>query len=195
MLQRWLRLERYSQWKQCKFPLLRLPDDLVEYIIVSFMSREDMCRVIAAIIGKTPLLRSESDVDNIPPFLRPHWILHTVVEHFRAFLHSFSEFSCFHAFGLSTVCLFADWSPFSPSMKDPLAEYSWEMHPNVHFKIVLHEESILRCVQTAVRRKSCMTSIVLHGVTPLSDRCIMISPHALYRSSYTMCPYFIIRQC
>ena len=83
----------------------------------------------------------------------------------------------------TTVCVFANWSPFSPSPPSPLAEYWWEPEPRS--RVVLHRARMLACVARAVRSGSGCVHLAVHsllvwnGARILHPRPLLLTSHVL----------------
>ena len=117
---RWVRLERYARWKQRRFRLLHLPDELLG-LVASHLDEDDVLRLATACVGHSP--RVEVDADAVPVGMRSAWITHTVVGVFRGFLQTRLSGASVYLrgqTGMNTVVLI-DWSPFSDEPPRPVA--------------------------------------------------------------------------
>ena len=163
-MQRWKRLERYTVWRQHRFPLLELPEDILYKVVSSGLTATDVTHLVTTICGFAPKLNSRQQVQHIPLCIRATWVAHTILSHFKTFLVSMADRALFHAMFVPFVCVFADWSPFSGDRPTPIAEYRWvlsESHPQV--KVTTDERCILDTVRRALENKSCIIPFGLSG--------------------------------
>ena len=65
--QRWERLERYARWKRHSFRIEKLPNDILAYIAVEYLSNTDICNLLTAMIPASRFLRSRVIDLNLRP--------------------------------------------------------------------------------------------------------------------------------
>lgn len=126
---RWSRLERYARWKARRFPLARLPCDVLAHVL-SYLTYADVNSVLAALHGRTPLVETRAQLERyIPVEIRSTWMHHAAVEELERQLVCLGDVALFYARDCPSVHAYADWSPFSPPPHPrPVAEYAWQHH-------------------------------------------------------------------
>jgi hypothetical protein len=134
--QRWKRLEEYARSKW-RFRLHALPDEILHYILTSFLTRKDMCNVLTAYQGFEADINQRSDVLSVPHHIRPEWLHYKIYSSVHDRLKGLCEMALFHTQPTHgcVCCGFLDWSPFSGRDPSPVVMYYWSKelaHCDVH---------------------------------------------------------------
>lgn len=150
---RWERLERYAVWRQRRFPLLRLPDDVIELILRRFLTHWDVCAVLKAIIGT----RIDVGVQVLPRGLQTYGTLAISVCHLDSLLRSLADECLLVASTCACVRVFVDWSPFaSLTPPTPVAEYQWRLQQRPHASVSVYPEALVRALAlSCAHRRPC----------------------------------------
>lgn len=154
---RWARLERYARWRARRFPLDRLPGDVLALILRDFLDGEDACRALDALYGlpeRGLAALAPRVVARVPVEVRAEFARHHMREGVRAMLRALAD-GCLHvARSAVHVQAFLDWSPFASvgtgRIPCPVAEYRWQ--DAAPFAVVaLDDGAIERAVHRHVR--------------------------------------------
>lgn len=189
-IDRWLRLERYAVFRQHRFPLLRLPEDVLEQHVVRILDDEDAMSLIEAIVGHLPCAHKYADVHRCPAPLRRAWFRAACQHSPRAFFTGpIPNSAFFHAHDCLEVVAVLDWSVFCPpgAKPTPVATFRWE---NMNSSIVIHGKELHRAVRHAVRHHTPELRVTLHRASyrfsPRFER--IVDPHPLSASTYAAFP-------
>ena len=188
-MDRWDRLERYARWKSDRMKLEKMPNDIISYMIRSFLPYTDMRNLLTAMSGRYLDISCKADNDYIPDELRLYWIEETVTESFIAYLHSMTEFACFHAAHTTTVVqAFIDWSPFSPIVPMPVADYAWN---NAHTTVNIHRDCVRYYITTCVKQRKPCVRISFHKTLRWNHQNIL-HPDPIMATEFNFIPHFLV---
>jgi hypothetical protein len=194
---RWARLERYARWRARRFPLDRLPPDVLALVLLDFLGGEDACRALDALYGipeRGLAALAPAVVARVPVELRAPFALHHMRAGVRAALFGLAD-ACLHAARSAVrVHAFVDWSPYASlgtgAIPRPVAEYRWQEAPP--FAVVALDD---RAIEHAVRRHvadglPCATVALYRMVHAPSATVIVPTP--LHVFVHALCPHALL---
>lgn len=194
----WSRLERYARWKQKRFPLDRLPEDLLAQVF-TWLGNRDVRAVVDALRGACYVERA-SDVLDVPISIRRDWLHRMACDHLETHLQGLGTHACFLGNDPSVhVHAYANWSLFSGSSKRtirplPIAQYSYvNAHRYPEWTTKINHRVVERCVDRLFKKRICALRLTLHHVY-VSRAVTYLVPE---EKSATMCfvyPHFLIDQ-
>ena len=173
--------------------LCRLPDDLLAHITL-FLTGEDLCRLVEAVVGYAPSIRVRTELMSVPLNMRSEWLTYRVLCDFRAFLNSLSSWGLFHARDAVVLHAIVDWSPFSDAPANSVAEYGWYHSPPLKGplpRVTLHEPTIHKCLLRCVRRSLPQVRVALHMVLLWSGQTV-VCPTPIHCTHYDLFPHFCL---
>jgi hypothetical protein len=180
---RWGRLERYARWRQRRFRLLDLPDDVLAEICTRWLAPSDAAAVVEAVVGARPTLGC---VAALPWPLRAAWGHRRAASALRGALRAMAPLALSHACNGEVVHGMIDWSPYRSVCTHmvPMAalEYSWASDgraaaPSRRPAIALNSHVIDQTVRRCLRRRLPCVHVSLYKVFPTTPyRTILPSP-------------------
>lgn len=188
-LSRWVRLERYSRWRQRRLRLDHLPNDVVLNVI-GYLCHDDLCSLLNALYA-VPRFNVESRVQaNLVPIeLRAEWLYGAACDGLRRTLYSIGEIALFHARSCSRVCAHVDWSVFSgPVMPVPICVYDWSQQCSAN--VAVNEIELWRVVRNKSTTGCMAVTIALYTYLWWGGSWI-IHPVPCHRLTYPVFPYFL----
>lgn len=161
-------------------------------MILDGLHGQDAISFVRALTGQDVTPFCLEDVESVPQLLRPKWF-------FEEFILSFDHFlredvavpALYHArVTYGSILAFADWTPFSPSIKDPVAEYTWmeESLPHVWVNHSMMKETLL----DSVLCERPVTRISLHVLCPMNSIQTMLHWSPLKILTFQMTPPFFV---
>lgn len=186
---RWERLVRYAQFRSNRLRLDHLPGDVLYHMAYWFLSPDDLCKLVEALLGYAPDMGRPTHVADVAPELQALWVQSHAQVRLQNCIHSLSEFCFFHARNYTAVLVFIDWSPFAPSSPSPVAEFCW-MQTAPYARMTLYHTQIIKSLQDAfAQHRSCVQvsiytwsywngTSVLHN-RPVHLTSVALTPHFL----------------
>ena len=189
---RWERLERYARFRQRRFRLDHLPDELLLHVC-SHLAHEDVCAVLVALYSAPrDNVTAASQCHVVPTTLRPEWLHGAAVDGVRRALASLAEPALFHARDCSYVAAHADWSVFSgPRMPVCLCAYAWT--PLRCAQVLTSDAEVVRLVRRCAHRGSTSVTLVLHRYIVCNDRTVL-HPEPCARVTHHVFPHFLLSE-
>jgi hypothetical protein len=190
---RWARLERYARWRARRFPLDRLPGDVLALLLTDFLGGEDACRVLDALYGvpeRGAAALAPRVLARVPAEVRAAFALHHMREGVRAMLYGLAN-GCLHVARRAVrVHAFLDWSPFASvgtgTIPCPVAEYRWQ--EAAPFAVVaLDEGAIERAVRRHVRAGLPCATVALYRAVSEAWATVLV-PTPLLVFVHPLCP-------
>ena len=186
---RWVRLERYSRWKQGRFRLDHLPND-VTLCVMSFLCSEDMCSLLNALYS-IPMsnITSRSLIRLVPMELRHEWIHGAACDDIRRTLYTIGDIAMFHASGCHSVRAHVNWSIFSgPITPVSLCVYRWSRSQTAIVDV--NEVELRRLIRRAGTTGCTSVTLCLHRYLWWNGSWI-VHPEPCYRQSLIVFPHFL----
>lgn len=183
---RWDRLERYARWRKHPPFLESLPGDLLSHI-ASFLPPADYGSLVTALVGFPPRVHSLQEIRLVPPEMLASWVHQRVMASLVAYLYSLTDLCLLHARDCTTVCVFFDWTPFSPHRFGPVAEYRWVPWAAPHGRAEVHERRVERALLRSCRARRPEAYVSVHTV--LHWHGAKMRPTPVFTASVPTIPY------
>ena len=187
----WVVLERYAQWKQRKFPLLKLPEEILEYIGL-FLMRKDLLTLVQALgPGWTMSYECPRDTYLVPPSLRPRWLLYNVLQHMDEYINSISDECFFFATSCTQVQVFLDWSPFKSNDVVPVATFEWVATSRPRAKRVVYDKELMKYVYNSAVQRIPYSQVSVYKVFRWSYGRVHMDSHPCFLGSVRLIPFHV----
>lgn len=188
---RWSRLERYARWKAGRFPLHRLPHDLLAHLTDAFLTPQDRLALLEALLGFAPSIYSKEHVEAVPRELRGPWLFHQAYCNVHLAVQSFADRAFLEARDYTRILAFADWSPFaSRSPVRPIATFEWRSTCTPHGHMFVDEEALVHAVRVALRAARPGMHFAIHRELLWHGRRVII-PTPVLLTNYVFFPAFL----
>ena len=163
---RWLRLERYARWKQMRFPIELLPEDILRHVCNFLPRASDLLALIYAMGGEDAVLYMQCkpwcEAPESISALTDHYVVRQSIETVIHLLYhtSLTDAAFFHASSTQhTIAALINWSPFSLAPPKPVAEFKWE---NERACIRLDMPGLVLVAQNCVCKQLPTVRVTLH---------------------------------
>ena len=158
---RWRRLELYARWKQGRFSITLLPDD-IQSSVVAYLCGKDLLNFLEAIMGCVPRIYERKYALMVPLNFRRQWFDEVVYETFKSHLVSVAESALFYSQDATSVVIAVDWTAFSPDKIKPVAEYSWTRTVTAHANVTVHESQLRETISKCFQKEMCAVRLTMH---------------------------------
>lgn len=187
----WTRLEAYARWKSRRFPLDKLPTDVLLHLATQYLSAEDACRMLMALYDTSLGSWDREQLMRLPHEFCSLWLRHHMLMHFRHCMHSLSERALYHARDATSIVVFADWTPYDRSCHHPapVAQYEWVRRGCAGVQV--HESHVLEAVARATRKRKPVVRLTMHGVLAWNNHRIL-HPVPLYVLEHQVFPAYLL---
>ena len=186
---RWERLERYCRWKQGRFRIERLPNDVV-LLIISHLIHADVCALLNALYAVSrENIQSRHEALMVPSELRSEWLYGAACEGIRRIAISLAEIAFFHVRECTSVCAHVNWSVFSgPYIPVPLCVYKWSSTRST--VVDMNDREVWRIVRDASATGSTAITLALYRYIGWGNTFIL-HPEPCHRMVHYVFPHFL----
>jgi len=197
--ERWVRLGKYADYRLRKFPLHRLPDDVLS-CICSHLTFQEVQNLLHSMLGVEPSLFSKN-FHLIPREIRLPWQTSALMERVIPYLLSLKEQVSFYAghHKGSRIIAYVDWSPFSdPKSPPPIATYGWESiggwrvgfpYRPARLGIKIHSESLRSLCVACAKEGRCACTILLYSAYTTGGKVRRASSRPIFAEPLVLFPY------
>lgn len=175
--------------------------------ILLHLDPADWFAAAAAFATRAVFAHLEEDLWAVPRLLRGGWLYHSVMHDNELRLRALAEWAFFYARDCASVCVFANWSPFSEDEPTTLADFHWDHSwqlPSLAFGgtlppilvpraiVTIHHAQLRACIATCVRQRTNLVQLTMHTRIRFHGR-DHLHPHPIRMQSFEVLPPYMAR--
>ena len=191
MCGRWTRLERYARWKSGRFPLDKLPPEIINSLCENYLDSDDTTNLLHALLGFLPDIHNFRHMKSIPSEMRVSWMLRKCIRDFKTHLWTLGGSFSVKALHCQSIVVFADWSPFAPKgVGAMVCKVEW-----IEDGCTLHidEEGVHKCFNHSIQRGRPAVHLAIYECyLSAQGTSTLLYPRPIALTSYPLLPHYIV---
>lgn len=195
MQSRWIRLKRFAEFKQNKFRLLGLPDDLLRYLCMNFLEPRDLYSLVDAIAHEPVTLSTPRilQLKEMPCEVRSRWLLASILKEVERRLHVIADECLFLAHQCAQLNAFVDWSPFQSLHRctpAPVAVYSWHTDSRPHGRVDINYKVLMNSISNSLRLNRPLGYLAVYMCYRCEWNLMYMMPRPIFSTELPLVPHW-----
>ena len=195
MQDRWIRLQRFAEFKQNKFRLLGLPDDVLRYLCMNFLDPKDLYALVDAVAEEPVTLSTPRilQLKEMPCEVRSRWLLASIIKEVERRLHVIADECLFLAHQCTQLNAFVDWSPFKSRRHRtpaPVAVYSWHSDTRPHGRVDINYKVLLNAISNSLRTHRPFGYLAIYMCYHCEWNMLCMMPRPVFSTEVPLIPYW-----